>query len=99
VVIPVDWEKLNNAYGSEDKAKKAADIVATTEARLANQRGGPQYTVETRIEQENGHWHVYWRKVIMQSQGGCGAGCGSCKSSTKKPTTKAKVIPFKKKTD
>jgi hypothetical protein len=94
----VDWEKVKNPYNTLEKARQAADIVATTEGRLASQRGGPQYEVETRIEQEADSWYIYWRKVPLPPRG-CASGCGSCGTPPKKPTGRARVLPFKRKTD
>jgi len=93
----MEWVKLETLYDSEEKALKIANIVAATEARLANQQRGPQYEVETRIEQVEEKWQVFWRKVFIGNKTGCGGGCESChtKSSRK---TKGKVILFKKPT-
>ena len=93
----MEWIKLESAFASEEKALQTADIVATTEARLANRPGGPQYRVETRIEQaEERQWQVYWRKVFV----GYAQGCGGCQSCAEKPPARhmGKVIPFKKPT-
>lgn len=93
----MEWIKLQTSFNSEEKAIKTARIVATTEAKLASQPGGPQYEVETRIEQAEGKWQVYWRKVFVGFKPGCGGGCKSCPE--KLPgQTKGKVIPFKKPT-
>ncbi|MCL6638842.1 MAG: hypothetical protein K6T80_04065 [Firmicutes bacterium] len=93
----MEWIKLDKLYDTEEKALKIAGIVATTEARLASQKHGPQYEVETRIEQVEGKWQVFWRKVFAGNKTGCGGGCGSCRSRLPgKP--KGKVIPFKKTT-
>lgn len=93
----MEWVKLQTLYDSEKQALKTANIVATTEARLANQQRGPQYEVETRVEQIDEKWQVFWRKVFVGNKTGCGGGCGSCGDS--KPTPKknsAKVIPFRR---
>lgn len=92
----MEWVKLQTAYDSEEKAQKTANIVATTEARLANQQRGPQYEVETRLEQEDGKWQVYWRKIFVGNKSGCGVGCGSCQNKPPKQTKEGKVIPFRK---
>ena len=90
----MEWTKLQSFFDSEEKALKTANIVATTEAKLASQPGGPQYDVETRVEQAEGKWQVFWRKVFV----GFKSGCGGCKSCPEKPPgqTKGKVIPFRK---
>lgn len=92
----MEWVKLETFYDSEEKALKIASIVATTEARLANQQRGPQYEVETRIEQVEEKWQVFWRKVFIGNKAGCGGGCESCHNKSRK--TKGKVILFKKPT-
>lgn len=92
----MEWVKVKTAYETEDKAKKAASIVATTEARLASQPHGPQYNVEIRIQQDGGNWLLYWRKVFVGNQSGCGGGCGSCQEDKPSPGVKGKVIPFKR---
>lgn len=92
-----EWVKLQTLYDSEKQALKTANIVATTEARLANQQHGPQYKVETRIEQIDEKWQVYWRKVFIGNKTGCGGGCESCGDSNLTPKkNNAKVIPFRK---
>ena len=96
--MDTSWVKLKSAFATEEKANKAAGIVATTEGRLASEPGGPQYEIETRIEQGEEGWHVYWRKVYVGYQSGCGGGgCGSCGESEAEPTKTAKVIPFPRK--
>ncbi|MBS4032549.1 MAG: hypothetical protein KGZ63_14170 [Clostridiales bacterium] len=90
----MEWVKLQTSFDSEVKASKAAKIVSTTEARLASQPRGPQYYVETKIEKVNEKWHVYWRKVFIGYEAGCGGGCKSCKDKSPQPD-KGKVIPFK----
>ena len=93
----MEWVKLETLYDSEEKALKIGSIVATTEARLASQKRGPQYEVETRVEQVEDKWQVFWRKVFVGNKTGCSGGCGSCHN--KLPgKTKGKVIPFKKPT-
>jgi hypothetical protein len=93
----MEWVKLETLFDSEEKALKTASIVATTEARLASQKRGPQYEVETRIEQVEGKWQVFWRKIFAGNKIGCGGGCESCRN--KLPgRTKGKVIPFKRPT-
>ena len=42
----IEWVKIPTLYDSEKQALKIANIVATTEARLANQQNGPQYEVD-----------------------------------------------------
>lgn len=93
----MEWIKLQTLYDSEKQALKTANIVATTEARLANQDRGPQYEVETRVEQTNGKWQVLWRKVFIGNKTGCGGGCESCSDNDPSPKkTMAKVLPFRK---
>ena len=91
----MEWVSLRKSFTTEAKADDAANIVATTEARLANQARGPQYQVETRVEQIDGQWQVFWRKVLIGYSSGCGSGCGSCHESPPQTTKKGKVIPFK----
>ena len=91
----MEWVKLETFYDSEEKALKTASIVATTEARLASQQRGSQYEVETRIEQVEEKWQVFWRKVFVGNKTGCGGGCESCHNKLPRKT-KGKVIPFKK---
>ena len=91
----MEWVKLETLFDSEEKALKTASIVATTETRLANQQRGPQYEVETRIEQVDDKWQVYWRKVFIGNKNGCGGGCASCHNHLPRKN-KGKVIPFKK---
>lgn len=92
----MQWTKVKTLFDSEAKALKAAQAVETTEARLANQHHGPQYRVETIITQEGETWQVYWRKVFVGFNAGCGGGCGACDEETPAPK-EGKVIPFKKK--
>lgn len=97
--VNMEWVKLQTSFDSEEKAMKTANIVATTEARLASQPNGPQYEVETKIKQVEGKWEVFWRKVSVGYKTGCGGGCKSChkKLPEKLPEkTKGKVLPFKK---
>jgi len=92
-----EWVKLETLYDSEKQALKTANIVATTEARLANQQRGPQYEVETRVEQIDEKWQVFWRKVFIGNKTGCGGGCQSCCDSNPAPKkNNAKVIPFRR---
>lgn len=93
----MEWVKLQTLFDSQEKALKTASIVATTEARLANQPGGPRYEVETRVEQVEDKWEVYWRKVFVGHNTGC-HGCSSCGERLPKTPgqSKGKVIPFKK---
>lgn len=93
----MEWVKLEKLFDSEEKALKTASIVSTTEARLASQKRGPQYEVETRIEQVEGKWQVSWRKIFIGNKTGCGGGCGSCQNKLPEKTN-GKVIPFKKPT-
>jgi len=90
----MEWVKIQTLYDSEKLALKTANIVATTEARLANQPQGPQYEVETRIEQVNEKWQVFWRKIFIGNKTGCGGGCDSCSSEPLPKKTLAKVLPF-----
>lgn len=91
----MEWVKLQTLFDSAEKAIKIANIVATTEARLASQPNGPQYEVETKIDQVAGKWQVSWRKVAVGYKSGCRGGCTSCHTKpSQKP--KGKVIPFKK---
>lgn len=91
----MEWVKLDKLYDSEEKALKTASIVATTEARLASRRHGSRYEVETRIEQIGDKWQVYWRKVFVGNNTGCGGCCESCHDELPRKT-KGKVIPFRK---
>lgn len=91
----MEWVKLQTSFDSEEKALKTARIVATTEARLASQPGGPQYEVETKVEQVEDKWEVFWRKVFVGYKKGCGGGCKSCPEKLPEKT-KGKVIPFRK---
>ena len=91
----MEWVKIQTLYDSEEKALKTASIVATTEARLANQQRGPQYKVETRIEKVEEKWQVFWRKVFVGNKSGCGGGCESCYDKLPRKN-KGKVIPFRK---
>lgn len=93
----MEWVKIQTLYSSEKHALKIANIVATTEARLANQPTGPQYEVETRVEPIEDQWQVFWRKVFIGNKTGCGGGCGSCSDSSSEPKKNmAKVLPFRK---
>lgn len=94
----MEWVKIETFYGSEKQALKIANIVATTEARLANQQRGPQYEVETRVEQIDEKWQVSWRKIFIGNKTGCGGGCDSCSSDPVPQKTLAKVLPFKRPT-
>ncbi|ODA38902.1 hypothetical protein [Desulfosporosinus sp. BG] len=91
----MEWVKIQTLYDSEKKALNIANIVATTEGRLANQQHGPQYEVETRIEQVGEKWQVFWRKVFVGNKTGCGGGCASCSDNLPKKN-KGKVLPFRK---
>ncbi len=92
----MEWVKLQTMYDSEEKALKIASIVATTESRLANESHGPQYEVETNIEQVEDKWQVSWRKVFVGNKNGCG-GCQSCQDKSPEQTKgNGKVIPFRK---
>ncbi|WP_027365508.1 hypothetical protein [Desulfotruncus alcoholivorax] len=93
----MEWVKLQTLYDSKEKALKTASIVATTESRLANQQRGPQYEVETRVDQVEGKWQVSWRKVFVGfKSGGCG-GCQSCHVKPPEPNkNNGKIIPFRK---
>lgn len=94
----MEWVQIQTFYDSEKQALKIANIVATTEARLANQPTGPQYEVETRVEQTDEKWQVFWRKVFIGNKTGCGGGCGSCSSDSEPAPKKtmAKVLPFRR---
>jgi hypothetical protein len=94
----MEWLRLQTLYDSEKQALKTANIVATTEARLANQPRGPQYEVETRVEQIDEKWQVLWRKVFIGNKTGCGGGCESCSSDLLPRKNIAKVLPFRKPT-
>jgi len=96
----MEWVKIQTLYDSEKQALKVANIVATTEARLANQDRGPQYEVETRVEQTNEKWQVFWRKIFIGNKTGCGGGCGSCSDNNPLPKKNlAKVLPFRRPSD
>ena len=91
-----EWVILKNLFDTEVKALKTANIVATTEARLACEPNGPQYEVETKLEQVGDKWQVSWRKIFVGFASGCG-GCQSCQPPTPpKRTGGGKVIPFRK---
>ena len=94
----IAWVKIQTLYCSEKQALKIANIVATTEARLANQQHGPQYEVETRIEQVEEKWQISWRKVFIGNKTGCGEGCDSCSSDPLPKKNLAKVLPFRRPT-
>ena len=94
----MEWVKIETFYDSEKQALKIANIVATTEARLANQQRGPQYEVETRVEPIDEKWQVSWRKVFIGNKTGCGGGCESCSSDPVPKKTLAKVLPFRRPT-
>lgn len=100
--MELEWVKLQTSFDSEQKALKAANIVATTESRLSSQPRGPQYDVETKVEQVADKWQVFWRKVFVGNKTGCGGGCGSCHSELPEKNQggqkKGKVIPFRKPT-
>lgn len=99
--MELEWVKLQNSFDSEEKALKAANIVATTESRLSSQPRGPQYDVETRVEQVADKWQVFWRKVFVGNKAGCGGGCSSCHNELpekNKDGQKGKVLPFRKPT-
>ncbi|GAB6153638.1 hypothetical protein JCM17380_23880 [Desulfosporosinus burensis] len=94
----MEWVKIQTLYDSEKQALKTANIVATTEARLANQQRGPQYEIETRVNQIDKKWQISWRKVFIGNKTGCGGGCESCGGNSNLTPKKnnAKVIPFRK---
>lgn len=92
----MEWIKLETLYNSEQQALKTANIVATTEARLANQQRGPQYEVETCVVQIADKWQVLWRKVFIGNKTGCDGGCESCSSDPLPKKNIAKVLPFKR---
>jgi len=94
----LEWVKIETFYDSEKQALKIANIVATTEARLANQQHGPQYEVETRVEQIDEKWQVFWRKIFIGNKTGCGGGCESCSSDPVPKKPLAKVLPFRRPT-
>jgi hypothetical protein len=100
--MELEWVKLHNSFDSEEKALKAATVVATTESRLSSQARGPQYEVETRIEQVADKWLVFWRKVFVGNKTGCGGGCGSCHNELPEKNNdgqkNGKVLPFRKPT-
>lgn len=95
----MEWVTLQTLYDSKEKALRTASIVATTESRLVNQQRGPQYEVETRVEQVEDKWQVSWRKVFAGFKTGCG-GCQSCQAKLPVQKTQeqdsGKVIPFRK---
>lgn len=93
-----EWVKIQTLYDSEKQALKTANIVATTEARLANQPQGPQYEVETRIEPVDEKFQVFWRKVFIGNKTGCGGGCDSCSSEPATKKQMAKILPFRRPT-
>jgi len=90
-----DWVILKSLFDTEEKAIKTANIVATTEGRLACEPRGPQYEVETKIDQVGDKWQVSWRKVFVGFSSGCG-GCQSCQPPAPKRNGAGKVIPFRK---
>lgn len=92
-----EWKIVQTIYETEEKANKAAMIIATTEARLASAPKGPQYEVETKVEKTEEGWQVAWRKIFVGFASGCGDGCGSSSCSSEPPVKKAgKVIPFRR---
>lgn len=93
--MDMEWTKVQTLFETEEKALKTASIIATTESRLASQPRGPQYEVETKIEQVENKWQVLWRKVVVGYKTGCGGGCKSCHQELPKQTN-GKVIPFRK---
>ena len=62
----MEWVKIQTLYDSEKLALKTANIVATTEARLANQPQGPQYEVETRIEPVKKNGRFFGAKFLSE---------------------------------
>ncbi len=92
-----EWVTLKSLFDTEEKALKTANIVATTESRLASEPHGPQYEVETRLEQVEDKWRVSWRKVFVGFKSGCSS-CQSCQPPAPKRTGTGKVIPFRKST-
>ena len=93
-----DWVRVASVYPTEEKAKKAANIIEITESRLANSPNGPQYMVETMIEKVAEGWQILWRKLFSGYKSGCGGGCSSCGSedTSRKKKEMGKVIPFKR---
>jgi hypothetical protein len=91
----MEWVKIQTFYDSEKQALKTASIVETTEARLASQKHGSQYEIETRVEPVGDKWQVLWRKVFVGNKIGCNGGCKSCGDNLP-DRIKGKVLPFKK---
>ncbi|MBS4024022.1 MAG: hypothetical protein KGZ79_16655 [Dethiobacter sp.] len=91
----MEWVKLQTSFDSEGKALKAANTAAIIEARLTSQPRGPQYQVETKIKKVDEKWQVFWRKVFIGYEAGCGGGCKACDDKSPQ-SDKGKVIPFKK---
>ncbi|WP_347488700.1 hypothetical protein ABDB91_16100 [Desulfoscipio sp. XC116] len=94
----MEWTTLQSLFDTKEKALRTANIVATTESRLASDPRGPQYEVETRIEQVEDKWQVSWRKVFVGFKSGCNGGCQSCPTKAPRSTNGGKVIPFRKPT-
>lgn len=96
----MEWLKIQTLYESEAQALKIANIVETTEARLANQKSGPQYEIESKVEQVEEKWQISWRKVFIGNKTGCGGGCESCSSDPDPEPKKnmAKILPFRRPT-
>jgi hypothetical protein len=91
----MEWNKINTFYETEEKAKRAAGIISITESRLASQHRGAQYEVETKIEQVEEKWQIFWRKKFIGQKSGCGGSCNSCNDKTP-IKSKSKIIPFPK---
>ncbi|MGF7185453.1 hypothetical protein GGQ84_001542 [Desulfitispora alkaliphila] len=93
----MDWNKTQKIFSTREKAEKSAQIIAVTESRLLSVPKGPQYTIETKVEEVEGGWQVLWRKIFVGYDSGCGKRCGSCDTSSSSPQkSMGKVIPFKK---
>lgn len=93
-----EWNRVKTIYPTKEKAQKAAGIISITEGRLASSPRGPQYTIETRIEEGPDGWQVLWRKEFAGIASGCGGGCSTCSSDHAREHGNGKVIPFKKNT-
>ncbi|HWI54729.1 MAG TPA: hypothetical protein VNT57_03485 [Desulfobacteria bacterium] len=95
-----EWVVVNKVFPTEEKARKASNIISVTESRLLSSPNGAQYDIETEVLQTGDGWQVRWRKVFAGIGGGC-SGCGSCNSGpenrqdTRQGTKPGKVLEFR----
>ena len=88
-----EWVVVATYYETEEKAKKAAGIIAITEGRLNSKPKGPQYSIETKVHETEQGWQLMWKKIFTGMATGCGGGCSSCGGESVK-SKPGKVIPF-----